>query len=136
MTTLADLYAQVPQLDCRGKCRDSCGPIIVSQAERATLAARGIDLPTLDDARRNVALARLGHDDMIRMCPALGAFGQALSMRRFRLDAIAKEWTGHDGATLCGRRLELDELWTPHIPEPRDPLCPACFQPRNVLPNL
>lgn len=41
--------------------------------------------------------------------------------------AVAAEATGHLGRTVCGRRLELDELWVDYEPESCDVLCTRCF---------
>lgn len=50
MATLASLYRRVPTLACQGKCAESCGPIIVAQAEhRAMVAAAGGQPFTIDD---------------------------------------------------------------------------------------
>lgn len=38
---LDDLYAQLPSLDCKGLCADSCGPIDMSDAERTRIAEQG-----------------------------------------------------------------------------------------------
>lgn len=38
-----------------------------------------------------------------------------------------REWTGHAGATRCGRFMLLDELWVEHAPEDVDPTCDVCF---------
>jgi Fe-S-cluster containining protein len=39
------LYAQLPAVDCVGLCWDSCGPIDMSAAERARIAAAGVHIP-------------------------------------------------------------------------------------------
>lgn len=70
--TLEELYAQVPAIECRGKCQTSCGPIMMSDAEHVTLRDRGFDLPRLDPLRV-LAEARSSEPPT---CPALGAFGQ------------------------------------------------------------
>lgn len=41
------LYGRVPELDCRGLCYSSCGPIECSERERGRLAEAGVALPTL-----------------------------------------------------------------------------------------
>jgi hypothetical protein len=51
------LYAQLPTIECRGKCQDSCGPIDMSVAERRRIADRGVDIP------------------LAPTCPALSMFG-------------------------------------------------------------
>lgn len=37
MTTLAELYARIPSVDCKGLCAKSCGPIMCGEAEAALL---------------------------------------------------------------------------------------------------
>lgn len=44
---LDQLYAQLPRLECRGKCQGSCGPIDMSNIERRRIAQRGVDIPRL-----------------------------------------------------------------------------------------
>ncbi|MEV3986578.1 YkgJ family cysteine cluster protein [Nonomuraea sp. NPDC049758] len=46
---LADLYAQVPQPNCKGLCADSCGPIDMNARERQRIRARGVTIPHHDD---------------------------------------------------------------------------------------
>lgn len=42
---LEALYAQLPTIDCQGHCWESCGPIIMSTAERQRIADTGVDIP-------------------------------------------------------------------------------------------
>lgn len=51
---LRRLYDQVPEINCKGLCADSCGPIEMSTTERATIRKRGVEITD-----RDVALARL-----------------------------------------------------------------------------
>lgn len=41
-----------------------------------------------------------------------------------------REWTGHAGATVCGRPLLLEELWVNYEPQPGDRICLSCFPER------
>lgn len=41
------LYAELPKLECRGKCQDSCGPIDMGLAERQRIAEQGVKIPPL-----------------------------------------------------------------------------------------
>lgn len=43
--TLAALYAQIPDVRCKGLCQRSCGPIGCSGAEAEALVNEGIALP-------------------------------------------------------------------------------------------
>jgi Fe-S-cluster containining protein len=38
------LYAELPSIECRGKCWDSCGPILMTRPEQARIAAAGVDV--------------------------------------------------------------------------------------------
>lgn len=37
---LAEIYAQIPALECKGLCQESCGPIGMSQAEARAIKDR------------------------------------------------------------------------------------------------
>lgn len=63
---LDELYAQVPDIDCKGHCWDACGPIDAGLRERVRLARAGVRLPTFEAAQR--ASARTVYD---YRCPAL-----------------------------------------------------------------
>ncbi|MFG2076889.1 YkgJ family cysteine cluster protein [Nonomuraea maritima] len=62
---LDELYAQVPQPNCKGLCADSCGPIDMHPRERQRIRARGVTIPHHDDA-----LDQLDRDGDYA-CPAL-----------------------------------------------------------------
>ncbi|PZG03838.1 YkgJ family cysteine cluster protein [Nonomuraea aridisoli] len=62
---LTDLYAQVPQPDCKGLCADSCGPIDMHPRERQRARERGVTIPHHDDA-----LDQMERDGTYS-CPAL-----------------------------------------------------------------
>lgn len=59
------LWATLPAMDCRGDCWDSCGPIRMSEPERARIVAAGG--PTIPDAHVR---------DGAYVCPALTMFHQ------------------------------------------------------------
>lgn len=63
--SLSDVYRLIPNVECRGKCIESCGPISMSKAERRTLTAHGVNIPPIADA---VAAVEKGED---YYCPAL-----------------------------------------------------------------
>ncbi len=48
MNLLERVYAQVPDVACKGLCQRACGPIGISAIEADALAAAGIELPTVD----------------------------------------------------------------------------------------
>jgi len=49
---LRKVYAQVPELDCKGLCQESCGPILMSDVEELVMIeACGGQLPVMPTAR-------------------------------------------------------------------------------------
>lgn len=56
---LAALWATLPDIECRGQCWDSCGPIRMTGPEHALVARAGVDIP--DGV----------HDGNAALCPAL-----------------------------------------------------------------
>lgn len=63
--SLADVYARIPDVQCKGLCEDSCGPVAMSVEEDARLRDRGISVPSMVDA---VAAVERGEE---YYCPAL-----------------------------------------------------------------
>ena len=63
--SLEDVYRQIPPVECKGLCIDSCGPIAMSKAEDARLRKRGVEIPPMTDA---VSMIERGQD---YYCPAL-----------------------------------------------------------------
>lgn len=61
------VWADVPEIACKGLCQDSCGPIGASPVEIRLLRDRGIELENVVDALFNVAIAKQEPQD----CPAL-----------------------------------------------------------------
>ena len=59
------LYAELPMIECRGRCQDSCGPIDMSVLERRRIADRGVDIPSPFDGSRA----------LVWSCPALTVLG-------------------------------------------------------------
>jgi Fe-S-cluster containining protein len=45
MTIIADIYAQVPEVPCKGLCQQACGPIGCSGIEAQAIQDAGLDLP-------------------------------------------------------------------------------------------
>lgn len=62
---LEDVYAQIPPVECKGLCQDSCGPIAMSVVEEARISRRGYSIPPMADA---LAALERGED---WYCPAL-----------------------------------------------------------------
>jgi hypothetical protein len=63
---LEALYAQVPDVGCKGLCTDACGPIDGGIRERARMARAGVRLPPVDVAIRKMASTPDNYE-----CPAL-----------------------------------------------------------------
>ncbi len=63
--TLGHVYSQIPPVDCKGRCLDSCGPISMSRQEEARLLAHGVEIPSMAEA---MAALERGED---YYCPAL-----------------------------------------------------------------
>jgi hypothetical protein len=56
------LYAELPNLDCKGRCWKCCGPVLMAPGERERLASEGgAEVPTID----------VMHREHRTMCPAL-----------------------------------------------------------------
>lgn len=47
MATIAEVYAQVPDVACKGLCADYCGPIGCSAAEADAMREDGVLLPSI-----------------------------------------------------------------------------------------
>lgn len=48
------LYAQVPDVDCKGLCVESCGPIDMHPYERARVRRAGVRIPAPGDALQQI----------------------------------------------------------------------------------
>lgn len=110
LAMLNDLYAQLPALECKGKCWDSCTAIEASELERRQLAARGIRLPDVPANLRVQVHMRYGD---IPRCPALTAFNtcsvyevRPFTCRAFGLvsDLNARHLRVFEQAMMCEHR--------------------------------
>ncbi len=70
VAALEELYAELPELECRGLCWHSCGPVDMSDTERERIAERGVTIPRYDRARAE----RYQATGTVEACPALGPF--------------------------------------------------------------
>lgn len=70
VAALEALYAELPELECRGLCWHSCGPVDMSDAERQRIAERGVTIPRYDRA----SAERYQVTGTVEACPALGPF--------------------------------------------------------------
>lgn len=64
-SALDAIYAELPAIDCQGRCWDSCGPIEMTMAERQRIQRAGVNIPPGSFYR-----------DGPSMCPALTMFHQ------------------------------------------------------------
>lgn len=64
---LDELYAQLPALECKGRCHDACTVIDMSQLERERIAEAGVRIPL-----PIYPLNRYFADGQTPRCPALG----------------------------------------------------------------
>lgn len=65
MTTLEDIYAQVPDARCKGLCEEACGPLPMTVEEGRRLRRAGHPIP-----HEEVAMVRLIESGSYS-CPAL-----------------------------------------------------------------
>lgn len=63
---LRELYEQLPEIDCQGKCANSCGPIDMSEAEHQNIINLGVLIPTYTQE----AHQRWSNNEPLH-CPAL-----------------------------------------------------------------
>ena len=63
--SLADVYARIPPVACKGLCEDSCGPIAMTVEEDARLQGLGVHIPPMLET---VAAIERGEE---YYCPAL-----------------------------------------------------------------
>lgn len=63
---LEALYAQIPEVNCKGHCHTTCGPIQLSNRERERIREAGVTIPEVPPG---VKLSHMEPDD----CPALTA---------------------------------------------------------------
>jgi len=66
---LEDLYSQIPPLECKGLCHDTCTAIDASELERRRLRERGVELSYLPISIQIRDIKRAGVQPR---CPALG----------------------------------------------------------------
>lgn len=69
---LHDLYAELPTIECKGYCANSCGPIDMSNVERSRLSDLGVDIPIYSKAQHAAWMDQLrtyGEESLD--CPAL-----------------------------------------------------------------
>lgn len=110
---LEDLYSQLPALECKGRCHDSCTSIDASELERERLRERGIELPIRLSHQQ---LAVLIAADRTPRCPALSALNTcaAYDVRPFICRAFGMVYdpaTG--GGLMCDHGCIPDKTMTP-----------------------
>jgi hypothetical protein len=63
---LEEIYAQVPEIGCKGLCADACGPVTGGHRELVRMARAGVKLPPVREALRLLAVNQGDY-----RCPAL-----------------------------------------------------------------
>lgn len=69
LAMLDELYAQIPALECKGLCHNSCTRIEASELERQRIRERGKDIGESISGPRELKLILAGE---VSRCPALG----------------------------------------------------------------
>lgn len=85
LAAIQALYEQLPSIECKGLCWNSCGPIDMSDAERSHIAELGVEIPVFTSERS----ARWALDEPLH-CTALDAFGRCTVYERRPL--ICRMW--------------------------------------------
>lgn len=73
--TLAEIYAQVPRIRCKGKCQESCGPIAMSAAEARVIRAVSAGKAEFGDIG-GIGQTITNFDPKTLHCPLLGPNGR------------------------------------------------------------
>jgi Fe-S-cluster containining protein len=98
---LEALYAELPTIECRGKCWDSCGRLPLLQIERRRIAEAGVTIPDGTKARGPM------------VCPALSMFRQCsvyeIRPTICRLWALVDNMHCNFGCVPTGGRLSVAE---------------------------
>lgn len=92
------LYAQLPSLDCKGKCWESCGPVRMSPGERdRILREAGVEIPPPEQMAR----------DGCKTCPAL----KDRRCTVYEIRPMACRLWGTDESMRCPLGCEPDGGW-------------------------
>ena len=119
------LYAELPQLQCRGLCQDSCGPIGVSEGEGACVErAGGRPLRFASRLRCTFLEPNSGRCEVYEVRPMIcRLFGMVKGVMECPHGCVPERWlTRQEGYELMRRVHELTGL--PAQPEP-DETVPA-----------
>lgn len=100
---LDELYAQLPALECKGRCHDTCTVIDASELERQRMAEAGVTLPeALYPLRRYI------EEGEVPRCPALGPLNNCtvyavrpFICRAFGLVHQPENPVPHNGPMMC-----------------------------------
>lgn len=105
--TLEDIWSLIPDVNCKGLCQESCGPIAMSVAEDRRLQARGVTVPPIMEAAADLHAYH---------CPAL-------------VDGRCSAY--EDRPTICRMWGAIEQMPCPHGCTPPDALGPDAA--REVL---
>lgn len=120
---LEAIYAELPTVECRGLCWNSCGPIDMSPAERERIEERGVHIQPYTSERGElwagniVAIVDNETGEQLRLdCAALTPMKRCsvYDVRPFICRAYGAgrgEMACRHGCTVSGRRLRADEIF-------------------------
>lgn len=118
------LYDELPHIECRGKCWDSCGPVEMSLAERRRVEeAHGQPLATKDGLNSCLtctALTPMGTCSVYEVRPLVCRLWGLTETMRCPYGCVPEggHLTDEEGFSLLGRALELGGAppeWGPQI---------------------
>ena len=94
------LYAQLPPLECKGLCHDTCTSVDASELERERMreARPGVELPTFEEGREAFRRGEIPRCPMLgplNGCIPDGTITRAQLFRHLRqIEALSQEVTG------------------------------------------
>jgi Fe-S-cluster containining protein len=110
---LEELYAELPTINCKGLCWNSCGPIDLSDAERQRIVDLGVDIPVFTEDRAR----RWANDEKGELyCPALsfGAHEGGMGCTAYEArPMICRLWGLSEGDMSCPHGCEPSTRLTP-----------------------
>ncbi len=67
LDSLEAVYSELPKIECRRKCIDSCGPLIVPRVEHDQVVKTGFHIPVADISKvpLNETWARHGKENLV-----------------------------------------------------------------------
>lgn len=106
---LEALYAELPTIECKGLCQNSCGPIDMSDAERKRIVDLGMEIPLFTHER-----SQAWANGAKLYCPAL-SFGTEVGFGCSVYEArplICRVWGLGEGELACPHGCEPSQRLT------------------------